>query len=302
MASDSKEIAVDMQVFHIYNDGSIQRFLPIQFIPASDDPNAAVRSKDVVIDSETGVSVRIFMPSRCDTNQKLPLVVYIHGGAFCIGSVTGATYHNYLTELVEKANIIAVSVQYRLAPEHPLPIAFDDSWAAFQWVAGHANSNGPDPWLNEHADFRRVFLGGDSAGGNIANDVAVRAGDSKLHGVEVEGIFLMHPWFGGKEVDKLYQILCPTSSARDDDPRLNPAVDPRIGTMAGRRVMFFLAENDPLRNRAKAYYEALKKSDWSGEVEIMESEGDGHCFHLFHPKTDKAVAVMDRLVAFLNAP
>lgn len=302
MASDSKEIAVDMQFFQIYNDGSIQRFLPIQFIPTSDDPNAAVRSKDVVIDSEPGVSVRIFMPGLRDTNQKLPLVVYIHGGAFCIGSVTGATYHNYLTDLVEKANVIAVSVQYRLAPEHPLPIAFDDSWAAFQWVAGHANSKGPDPWLNEHADFRRVFLGGDSAGGNIANDVAVRAGDSKLPGAEIEGIFLMHPFFGGKEVDKLYKIFCPTSSARDDDPRLNPAVDPRIGTMAGRRVLFCLAEKDSLRNRGMAYCEALKKSEWSGEVEMMQSEGEGHCFYLFHPKTDKSVAVMDRLVAFLNAP
>ncbi|KZV53626.1 putative carboxylesterase 13 [Dorcoceras hygrometricum] len=301
MASDSKEIAFDLQAFRIYNDGSIKRFIPIQFIPPSDDPNAAVRSKDVVIDSETGLSVRIFMPGRrCDANQKLPLVVYTHGGAFCIGSATGLTYHNHLTNLVEKAKAIAVSVQYRLAPEHPLPTAFDDSWAAFRWVAAHATSEGPDPWLNEHADFRRVFVGGDSAGGNIANDVAVRAGDSKLPGVEVEGIFLVHPWFGGKEEDKLYKLLCPTSSGRDDDPRLNPAVDPRIGKMAGRRVLFFLAEQDSLRNRGMAYSEGLKKSEWSGEVEIMESLGEGHCFHLFNPNKDTAAALVDRLVAFIN--
>ncbi|XP_073125202.1 2-hydroxyisoflavanone dehydratase-like [Henckelia pumila] len=306
MASDSKEIAIDMQFFHMYTDGTVKRFLPNQFIPPSDDdPSAAVRSKDVVIDSETGLSVRIFMPGRRDATQKIPLVVYIHGGAFCIGSVTGPTYHNYVADLVDKANVVAVSVQYRLAPEHPLPIAFDDSWAAFQWVISHASSSsgGPDPWLNEHADFRRVFLGGDSAGGNIANDVAVRAGDSKLPaGVGVEGIFLMHPWFGGKEVDKLYKMLCPTSSGRDDDPRVNPAVDPRIGTMAGRRVLFCLAEKDWLRNRGMGYCEELKKSSWGGEVEVMESQGEGHCFHLFHPNTHNAVALMDRLVAFFNRP
>ncbi|KAG8364271.1 hypothetical protein BUALT_Bualt19G0110900 [Buddleja alternifolia] len=302
MASNSKQIAMDMSpFFHIYTDGTINRLHPAQFLPPSDDPTAAVRSKDVVIDAKTGVFVRIFAPRRVDPSQKLPVVVYIHGGAFCIGSASNPVFHNFVANLVEKSNSIAVSIDYRLAPENALPIAYDDSWSAFQWIAAHTNGQGADPWLNEHADFRRVFIGGESAGANIANDVAVRAGIENFIAVEILGIFLVHPFFGGKDVDKLYKFLCPASSGRDDDPRLNPAVDPRIRRMAGRRVVFFVAEKDFLRERGKAYCEALRESEWKGEVEIFESEGEGHCFHLFDLNCDKAVAMIDHLVAFLKS-
>ncbi|KAH6825943.1 hypothetical protein C2S53_001380 [Perilla frutescens var. hirtella] len=302
MASPTKEIAVNMSpYFRLFTDGTIERLPPPLKTPPSDDPDLAVRSKDVVIDAETGVSVRIYVPRHRDPPRKLPLVVYIHGGAFCMGSASSPAFHNFITNLVEKGDVVAVSVSYRLAPENPLPIPFDDSWAAFQWIVAHADGRGADPWLNECADFRRVFIGGESAGATIANDVAIRAGVERFLGVEILGVFLVHPFFGSKEEDKLYKLLCPTSSGRDDDPRLNPAVDPRIREMAGRRVVFFVAEKDFLRDRGRAYCEGLKKSEWNGEVEIVESEGEGHCFHLFNPKTEKAAAITDRLVALFNA-
>lgn len=304
-SSATKEIIVDMSpFFRLFTDGTIERIPPPLVAPPSDDPDSAVLSKDVVIDPDTGVTVRLYSPrSAAAAAAKLPLVVYIHGGAFCMGHASSPPFHNFITNLVEKAGVIAASVSYRLAPENPLPIPFDDSWAAFNWIAAHAAAGGgPDPWLNERADFRRVFVGGESAGATIANDVAVRAGSGGIGGgVEILGVFLIHPFFGAKEEDKLYKILCPASSGRDDDPRLNPAVDPRIGRMAGRRVMFFVAEKDSLRDRGRAYYEGLRKSEWSGEVEIMESEGEGHCFHLFTPKTEKAAAITDRLVAWMNS-
>ncbi|KAH6821195.1 hypothetical protein C2S53_000676, partial [Perilla frutescens var. hirtella] len=169
------------------------------------------------------------------------------------------------------------------------------------WIAAHADVGGADPWLNECADFRRVFIGGESAGAPIANDVAIRAGVDRFVGVEILGVFLVHPFFGSKEEDKLYKLLCPTRSSRDDESRLNPAVDPRIREIAGRGVVFFVAEKDSLRDRGRAYCEGLKKSEWNGEVEILESEGEGHCFHLFNPKIEKAVvAITDRLVALFN--
>ncbi|XP_057787453.1 probable carboxylesterase 12 [Salvia miltiorrhiza] len=302
MASSSREIAVDMSpFFRLFTDGTIDRLPPPFKVPTSDRPGATVRSRDVEIDRETGLSVRIFAPGHPAPPQKLPLVVYIHGGAFCMGSASAAAFHTFISTVVEKGHVIAVSVNYRLAPENPLPIPFDDSWTAFQWIAAHAGGIGADSWLNKYADFRRVFIGGESAGATIANDVAIRAGVSgRFDGVEILGLFFVHPFFGNKEEDKLYQTLCPTSSGRDDDPRLNPAVDPRIGKMAGRRVIFFVAEKDFFRDGGRNYYEGLKRSAWTGEVEIMESEGEGHCFHLFNPCTDKAAAITDRLVAFLN--
>ncbi|KAK9138033.1 hypothetical protein Sjap_008627 [Stephania japonica] len=58
--------------------------------------------------------------------------------------------------------VVAVSVDYRLAPEHPLPIAYHDSWAALQWARSHSTGRGPgpEPWLNDHVDFDRVNLAG----------------------------------------------------------------------------------------------------------------------------------------------
>lgn len=301
MGSEStREIILDLPWFRLFSDATFERTGPANFHPPAADLNTAIQFKDVIIDTETGVSVRIFAPRHQNPPQKLPLVVHAHGGGFCVGSGTNPVFHNFVASVVEKANVIAVSIDYRLAPENPLPIAFDDSWAAFQWIAAHADGRGPDPWLNDYADFRRVFVGGESAGATISNDVAIRAGVADLRGVEIVGLFLVHPFFGGKEEDKLYKTLCPASSGRDDDPQLNPAVDPRIGEMAGRRVVFFTAEKDFLSERGRAYYEGFKRSEWMGEVEIVETEGEGHCFHLFNLSCDKAVAIVDRLAALFN--
>jgi acetyl esterase/lipase len=78
--------------------------------------------------------------------------------------------HSYLNDLVARSGAIGMSVYYRLAPEHKLPAAYDDAWAALRWAV----TLGEDPWLLEHADLSRVFLAGCNADANIAHDTAVR--------------------------------------------------------------------------------------------------------------------------------
>nr|GMD84323.1 probable carboxylesterase 2 [Ipomoea batatas] len=304
MAAVNDEIAFQMSpYFTLYKDGRIERLRGPESATNSDDPDAAVWSKDVVVEPETGVSVRLFLPKLTDADKKLPLVIYIHGGAFVIGSARSSVFHSFISSIAEKAKVIAVSVEYRLAPEHALPIAYDDSWLAFQWIMSHSNGLGPEPWLINHADFSNIFLGGESAGANIAHDVAIRAGNSDYFKDDrkMSGLFLVHPFFGGKDEDKLYKFLCPSSSARDDDPRLNPAADPRLAQMPCKKVVFHVAENDFLLARAKAYYEALKSSPWKGEVEILEIEGEGHGFHLINPSHPKAGIVTQDLVTFFTS-
>ncbi|XP_004291129.1 PREDICTED: probable carboxylesterase 2-like [Fragaria vesca subsp. vesca] len=73
--------------------------------------------------------------------------------------------------LVAGARAIAISVSYRLAPEHPLPIAYEDSWAALEYVFGGEEL---DEWVKDHVDLKRVFLVGYSVGANIAHHLALR--------------------------------------------------------------------------------------------------------------------------------
>ncbi|KAG6711441.1 hypothetical protein I3843_05G047900 [Carya illinoinensis] len=299
MASSDEEITHNFRFFHEYKDGRVVIHRPpAEKVPPSDDQVTGVRSKDAVISSEPAVSVRIFIPKSTESTQKLPLLFYIHGGGFCMQSAFSAQYHAFLNTFVAKANVIAVSVEYGLFPTRPIPACYEDSWAALQWVASHSNRNGPEPWLNDHADFQRVFIGGDSAGGNISHTQAVRVGSIGLPGVKVVGVVLVHPYFGGTDDDRMWLHMCPTNGGLED-PRLKPAAGD-LARLGCERVLIFVAEKDHLMDVGKRYYEELKKSGWGGSVEIVENLGEEHCFHLFNLKYDKAVGVIDKFVSFVK--
>lgn len=300
MASSTDEITHDFPpFFKAYKDGRIERYMSHNHLPAGLDPNTGIQCKDVVISPETGVSARIFIPKINRPDQKFPLLVHYHGGGFCAGSPFDAISHKYITSFILQANVVVVSVDYRLAPEHPLPIAYDDSWAALQWIAAHSNKQGPEPWLNEYADLGRVFLTGESAGANISHYVAVRAGASGLAGLNIIGMLILHPFFGGKDRDEMYKFLSSTSSGCGDDPKLNPAIDPDLSKMGCAKVLVFVAEKDWLRDRGVTYSETLRKSGWGGAVELVESKGEDHCFHLFNGESEEAGQLMKKMVDFV---
>ncbi|XP_057981678.1 2-hydroxyisoflavanone dehydratase-like [Malania oleifera] len=302
MASGNAEILNDFPpFFKVYKDGRIERYMVMDPVPPGTDPKTGIHTKDVAVSSD--VSARIFLPKIDEPDQKLPVLVHYHGGGFCVGSAFDVVSHKLLTYLATQAHVLAISVDYRLAPENPLPIAYDDSWAALQWIAAHSDGRGPEPWLNEHADLGRVFLMGESAGANIAHSVAVRAGVEGLGGAKIIGALMVHPFFGGKEPDKMYQILCPTSSGGEEDPRLNPGADPNLGRMGCERVKVYVAEKDGLIERGVGYCETVGKSAWRGRVELVETKGQDHCFHLFNPHSHPDVAtLLASLVDFISHP
>lgn len=302
MNSTSTEISFEFgSFFRAYRDGRVERFFGTDKIPASINSPDGISTKDVLIVPETGVSARIFIPSNTNSGQQIPLLVYFHGGGFLIGSPFCPTYHNFLASLVTAANVIAVSIDYRLAPENPLPTAYEDSWVALKWVASHCNGGGSEPWLKDHADFGRVFLAGDSAGANIVHNVGVQASVEDLNGVKLFGICLIHPYFGRKEggVDDSWLFVSPDTSGFND-LRINPALDSRLASLGCTRVLICIAEKDKLRERGVFYYETLVKSGWNGEVEIVETEGEEHVFHLFKPNCEHAVALLKKLASFMN--
>ncbi|XP_027072028.1 probable carboxylesterase 12 [Coffea arabica] len=307
--ADSPEVLHNfLPFFRIFKDGSVEKFLQTPFIPPSDDPNAisgGVRSKDVFISPGNKVGARLFLPRtiKADEKQKLPLLVYFHGGAFVIESAFSVQYHNYLSSLVAEANIIAVSIEYRLAPEHPMPACFDDSWTMINWVTSHAKTRqGPESWINNHANFTKVFFAGDSAGANIAHNMAAKASQHSLgDGVKLLGLILMHPSFGNGQPHKLWELICPDLNGWDD-PRLHPmAHRSLLSSLVCSKILICISEKDSLRQRGWLYYEALKNSGWEGELDFLEIEDEGHVFHLLNPNCDNAKILMKRVDSFLTA-
>ncbi|KAL7236625.1 hypothetical protein ACSBR1_019840 [Camellia fascicularis] len=304
MESTKNEVEFELpSYFRAFKDGRVERLFDTDRVPPSTHSDSSVSSKDILISPETTVSARLFKPTTNPQPQKLPLLIYFHGGAFCYGSAFCATYHNHLTSLVAEANVIAVSVEYRLAPEHPVPVAYEDSWAALKWVASHCDGQGPEPWLNDCADLRRVFVAGDSAGGNIAHNMAVQAAvePEDLAGMRLLGACLINPGFANKHGDfhELWHFVYPTTTGADD-PRINPAVDPRLSRLACSRVLVCVAENDRARDGGLFYYESLGKSGWGGVLEILDSPNEGHVFHLVNPTCENAVILLKKIASFLN--
>ncbi|KAJ3700240.1 hypothetical protein LUZ61_003945 [Rhynchospora tenuis] len=176
-------------LFNILKNGSIQRLVGTEFVPAGQDTTTGVTSKDVTIDPNCKLSVRLFLPPNPSKAEKLPILIYFHGGGFVLESPFSPVYHAYVGSLVSNCNVLAVSVNYRLAPEHCVPAVYDDSLAAIQWVLSCK-----DDWLAKFGDFNRIFMAGDSAGGNIAHNMALCE-----IGAKIEGLILFHPWFGGSK-------------------------------------------------------------------------------------------------------
>ncbi|BBY36490.1 carboxylesterase NlhH [Mycobacterium mantenii] len=132
-------------------------------VPPKMLPELRIEDRTVAHGERTDIPVRIYWPD--SELAPLPVVVFYHGGGFCLGDLD--THDPVARAHAVGAEAIVVSVGYRLAPEHPFPAAVDDCWAALQWVAENAAELGGDPG--------NIAVAGDSAGGNLAAVTALLA-------------------------------------------------------------------------------------------------------------------------------
>ncbi len=132
-------------------------------------PPEVAESRLVLASAPAGsIALRMIRPAGAARQERLPALVFFHGGGFTIGDLD--THDVLCRQLANGARCAVVSVDYRLAPEHRFPAAVEDAIAATQWVAREARALAIDP--------ERIAVGGDSAGGNLAAVVALDARDA----------------------------------------------------------------------------------------------------------------------------
>ncbi|XP_059460735.1 probable carboxylesterase 6 [Corylus avellana] len=298
----------------VFSDGSVKRFVP-GIVPASPKPINGYKFKDVIIDPSKPVTGRLFLPSTPSHgfSGKLPVVVYFHGGGFCIGSTTWIGYHHFQGDFSAASQSIVLSVDYRLAPEYRLPVAYEDCYSSLDWL-GH--NVGSEPWL-EQADLSHVFLSGDSAGGNIAHHVAIKAIQNNNCHVKINGLLLIHPYFGSekrteKEMvegaaesvasnDMFWRLSIPEGSNRDYyGCNFAKAELSAVEWSQFPAVVVFVAGLDFLKERGVMYAEFLKKKGVK-VVRLVEAVEESHVFHVFHPESEATSLLLRQMSEFMKS-
>ncbi|WP_344042145.1 alpha/beta hydrolase [Nocardioides panacihumi] len=219
--------------------------------------------------------VRVLHP----TQSPRAVVVYFHGGGWVLGDID-LQYDHVARDLVNGAQVTVVLVNYRKAPEHPFPTAIDDAWTALEWVADKASDLAP-------AGVPLV-VAGDSAGGNIAAVLALRARDR--NGPRIDHQILIYPVtdcrvdtasYVAEEnqlfLDRETMIWFWDQYLPDADARTDPEASPiHAPSLAGLPpALIYLAAYDPLHDDGVAYAQALREAGVPVQLEVAETQMHG---------------------------
>ena len=152
-------------------------------VVSNPEPPELASIEPLTIPSPAGsIPARIYTPTRLrKANGLAPGLVFFHGGGWVIGDLD--SHDVVCRKLADEGELMVVSVDYRLAPEHKFPAAVDDAIASTKWIAENAKQFG--------IDALRLMVGGDSAGGNLAAVVAISARDG--NGPDIAGQLLIYP-------------------------------------------------------------------------------------------------------------
>lgn len=245
------------------------------------------------------IRIRLYEPTGDD--RTMPVLVYFHGGGWVHGSLD--THDGVCRALCARTPCLVLAVDYRLAPEHRFPAAVEDAWAATAWVAEHARSLGGDP--------ERIAVGGDSAGGNLAAVVAVRARDQ---GLSLRHQLLVYP-VTDADFDRPSYLanaegygLTRSSMRWYFDHYLGPGGDathPEVSVIRAESLIgvapatVLTAEYDPLRDEGEAYAARLEAA--SVPVCLTRYEGLIHGFIRMPAIIDRAQHALDECAGALRA-
>lgn len=234
-----------------------------------------LRVEDHHIEGPGGaIPVRVYWP---DGDRPLPVTMFFHGGGFALGDLD--THDVTARQHAVGAESVVVSVDYRLAPEHPYPAAVEDVWAATRWVAANAGEFG--------AEGSRLAVAGDSAGGTLSAVVAQRARDSIRDGEDGPNVVFQLLWYPSV----MWDTSLPSFAENADAPVLDNAAiaaftswyaghldldNPPAGLAPGRAedlsglapAYVAVAGHDPLRDDGTRYAELLAQAGVPVELDL----------------------------------
>lgn len=228
----------------------------------------SVEKASAVVADGTKLALRVYRPKSA-TGRALPVVVNFHGGGWVSGDLNHSQW--WVSSLAAEANIVVVSVDYRLAPEHPFPIPAQDCYDATVWIVEHADELGIDP--------HRLAVMGDSAGGNLAAVVSLMARDRGEPEVALQlliypSVDLLHrfpsveenadaPILGRKDIEINAHNYFHKSTGEMTDPYASPLRAKHEGLPP---ALIQTAQFDPLRDDGAAYAAALREAGVDAEL------------------------------------
>ena len=245
------------------------------------------------------IAMRIYRPTSADADG---VIVYFHGGGWVIGDLDT---HDAVCRRVAAASAMAVvSVDYRLAPEHPFPAAVEDAWASLRWVADHRRA------VTGRADAK-IAVCGDSAGGNLAAVTALMARDQPEFGVDLAAQLLVYPSVDMRadrypsqaengegyvltdEGMRWFMTNYLRADGDVDDWRASPILATDLTGLPPALIV--TAEFDPLRDQGKAYADALSAA--GVDVEHTVYPGMVHIFFQLGPGVDGSTRAVEQVAA-----
>ncbi len=232
-------------------------------------------------------------PSRSDGRR---LMIYYHGGGFLFGSPR--SHRAITTQLAQLTAAPVLSIDYRLAPEHPAPAAHDDCFDAYRWA------------LQQGFDASNISLAGDSAGGNLALSTAIRARDE---GLPLPGcVVMMSPALDlagdGESHTRLQDAPLLTKELVDlfnrayvvDGNLRSSLVTPFYSDMAGLPpVLIHVGSNEMLVDDSLTVAERIEQA--GSPVELKVWQDMVHCWQLYGPMLEESMQSMEEIARFVMA-
>ncbi|WP_342152030.1 alpha/beta hydrolase [Methylorubrum sp. SB2] len=264
-------------------------------------PEPGVTTKDLAYETGGGSQkVRIYTPE--GASGPLPVVVYYHGGGFVIADLD--TYDATPRAIAKGAKAVVVSVEYRHAPEAKFPAQHEDAFAAYKWALANAKTFGGNP--------SKIALVGESAGGNLATNVAIMARDGNVE--KPLQVVAVYPMAGtnldtqsykdnasAKPLDKPMMAWFYDQTVRNDADRTDPRLD-IVGKADLKGLPPFTvvtAQIDPLHDDGKMLADKIKAA--GGQVTYRDYPGVTHEFFGMGAVVAKAREAETAVIGDLNA-